>query len=242
MGALPIADPSFATGNVLLDALPPVERARLCDGASARALQAGDELIAPWEPIATMWFPVSAVVSLLTTLEDGSNVETATVGREGVVGSVVFLGDDRFRNGRAVVQLAGDAIGVPVDGFRAVLAEGGKLAGAMMDATRALLCELSQSVACSAAHSVRERLARWLLQTTDRTGRDRVELTQQFLAEILHARRASVTDALAILEADGALSRNRGRIEVLGRGRLEAAACACYRAVRAEHERIARTL
>ena len=202
-------------------------------------LRAGEELIASSEPIATMWFPVSSVVSLLTTLEDGSGVETATVGREGVVGAVVFLGDDRFRNGRAVVQLAGQALGVPVDEFRAVLAEGGKLADAMMASTRALLLQLSQGVACTAAHTLRQRLARWLLQTTDRTGRDRVELTQQFLSEILHARRASVTDALATLEQGGALARRRGEIELRARDRLEAAACGCYRAIRVEHDRVA---
>lgn len=241
MGAHPdlTAAHGAATGNLVLDALPPVERGRLCEQALTRAVRAGDELIARSQQISTMWFPLSAVVSLLTTLDDGSSVETATVGREGVVGAVVFLGDDRFRNARAVVQLGGHAMGVPVEDFRAVLSEGGKLAGAMMDVTRALLFQLSQGVACNAAHSVRERLARWLLQTTDRTGRQDVELTQQFLAEILHARRASVTDALAALEDGGAVSRRRGRIVIVERRRLEAAACACYFAVRAEHDRVA---
>ena len=241
MGAEAVPASMSQTGNLLLDALPPVERARLCDRGWSRALAAGEELIAPSQPITTMWFPVSAVVSLLTTLEDGSGVETATVGRESVVGAVVFLGDDRFRNGRAVVQLAGQAIGVPVEEFRAVVAEGGKLAAAMVDVTRALLFQLSQGVACSAAHSVRQRLARWLLQTTDRTGRHRVELTQQFLSEILHARRASVTEALARLDDEGAVARHRGEIEVVSRDRLEAASCSCYAAVRAEHDRVAAT-
>jgi CRP-like cAMP-binding protein len=191
------------------------------------------------ERIESVWFPITAVVSLLTTLEDGSAVETATAGREGVVGAVVFLGDDRLRNGRAVVQLAGDLIGVPVDTFRSVLARSDALDRVMTGYTRALVFQLSQSVACNAAHSVQERLARWLLQTTDRVARSEVELTQQFLSEIVHARRASITDALAALEDTGALMRGRGRVTVHRRRALEDAACECYAAVRDAYARVA---
>jgi CRP-like cAMP-binding protein len=229
---------SRATGNLLLDALPEVEGARLLERSRTTTLSAGDVLVQRDERISTLWFPVTAVVSLLTMLADGSGVETATVGREGVVGAVVFLGDDRMRNGRAVIQLSGTLIGVPVEDFQAVLAENGKLHAAMLVYTRALLFQLSQGVVCNAAHSVQERLARWLLQTTDRVGRDEIELTQQFLSEILHARRASVTDALAALERDDVVLRGRGRIQVRRRVALEAAACECYLAVRAEYDRV----
>lgn len=230
--------PALGTGNLLLDSLPAVERTRLLERGVRRTMEAGDELLADRGRISSVWFPTSAVVSVLTTLGDRTAVETATIGREGVVGAVVFLGDDRMRNGRAVIQLGGELLGVPVDRFRAVLGEGGKLHDAMLDYTRALLFQHSQSAACSAAHSVRQRLARWLLQTTDRVGRDEVRLTQHFLAEILHARRASVTDALASLERDGLVRRGRARIEVCSRADLESAACECYRAVRGEYDRI----
>src|SRR5215207_5541049 len=122
MTVLPVPSVSPETANRLLDALPAVDRAALLEPAWTRRMDAGDVLLRDGERIASVWFPITAVVSLLTTLEDGSAVETATVGREGVVGAVVFLGDDRLRNGRAVVQLAGDLIGVPVDTFRSVLA------------------------------------------------------------------------------------------------------------------------
>jgi CRP-like cAMP-binding protein len=236
------ADPSRPTGNLLLDALPPVERLRLLEGGRSRSVRAGEVLIGDAHRIASVWFPKTAVVSLVTMLDDGSGVETATVGREGAVGgAVVFLGDDRLRNGRAVVQLGGDVLGVPLTDVRAVLAEGGTLHSALMDLTRALLFQFSQSVACNAAHNVRERLARWLLQTTDRIGCSEIELTQQFLSEILHARRASVTDALASLEADGSVVRGRGRIWFRDRRALEAATCECYRAAREGYERIIET-
>ena len=202
-------------------------------------MDAGATLLRDGERIGSVWFPITAVVSLLTTLDDGSAVETATVGREGVVGAVVFLGDDRLRNGRAVVQLAGELVGVPADAFLAVLRDGGTLHAAMNDYTRALLFQLAQGVACNAAHSVQERLARWLLQTTDRVGRSEIELTQQFLAEIVHARRASVTEALAALEGAGALRRGRGRIVVRRRPTLEDAACECYATVRDAYAHVA---
>jgi CRP-like cAMP-binding protein len=239
MAVLPAAPSSRETGNLVLDALPGVDRARLLERAWIREMDAGAALLRDGERIGNVWFPITAVVSLLTTLDDGSAVETATVGREGVVGAVVFLGDDRLRNGRAVVQLAGGLVGVPADAFRAVLRDSGTLNAAMNDYTRALLFQLAQSVACNAAHSVQERLARWLLQTTDRVGRSEIELTQQFLSEIVHARRASVTDALAALEDAGALRRGRGRIIVRRRATLEDAACECYAAVRDAYERVA---
>lgn len=229
---------AVTTGNLLVDALPPVERARLLERARTRLVRPQEVLVGDRDPITSVWFPATAVVSLLTVLGDGTGVETATVGREGMVGTVVFLGDDRMRNGRAVVQLGGDVIGVPVEDFRAVLVEHGKLNAWMLDLTRALLFQVSQGVACNAAHPVRTRLARWLLQTTDRVGRDDVQLTQQFLAEILHARRASVTEALASLEAEGAVRRRRGRIQVVARTTLERAACECYHLVRDEYERV----
>jgi len=235
----PVPSPvSPSTGNLLLDALPEVERTRLIERSRTVTMPAGDLLIRSDERISTLWFPVTAVVSLLTTLADGSGVETATVGREGVIGAVVFLGDDRMRNGRAVMQLSGALVAVPAEEFRAVLAETGKLHAAMLDYTRALLFQLSQGVACNAAHSVQERLARWLLQTTERVGRDEIELTQQFLSEILHARRASISDALGALERERIVQRGRGRIQVARRDALEAAACECYHAVRAEYDRV----
>jgi CRP-like cAMP-binding protein len=239
MAILPASMTTAGTGNHLLDALPETDREAVLERAWFRDVEPEQELIGNGGRIDTVWFPVNAVVSLLATLRDGSGIETATVGREGVVGAVVFLGDDRLRNGRAVVQLAGEVIGVPTDAFRAAAVAGTTLHTTMNHYTRALVFQLSQGVACNGAHSVRERLARWLLHTTDRVGREEVELTQQFLSEILHARRASVTDALASLESTGAVRRSRGRIEILARPALEAAACECYAHVRAAYTAVA---
>lgn len=225
------------TSNDLLDAVPAVDREQLLACATPREMTAGDLVFDAGQRIDSVWFPVAAVVSILTVLQDGTSVESATIGRESMVGIPVFLGEDRSGNGRGVVQMSGGLLRVGIDDFRKVLAGSDKLQSVVRAATAAFLFHVSQSVACTAAHPVRERLARWLLQTSDRTVSDEITLTQQFLSEILHTRRASVTDALASLEADGALRRRRGGISLLDRDSLLSASCECYEMVRREHER-----
>jgi CRP-like cAMP-binding protein len=224
--------------NQLLRALPTVERTRLMGRMQRRLVKSGESLYEPARRLDHVFFPETAVVSLLTILGDGSGIETATIGREGMAGVFLFLGDDRSRNGRAVVQMGGSILRLDVESFRAELAEGGKLERLLLTYTRALLLHISQSVACGAVHPVRARLARWLLQTSDRTGSNDVALTQQFLAEILGVRRASVTAAVGELQEDRAVASRRGGILILDRGRLSRSACECYGVVREEYTRL----
>lgn len=225
-------------GNDLLAALPANEREALGGRLERRNADAGDDLFAPGRRLEHVYFPVDGVVSLLTVLDDGRAIEVATVGREGMVGVFLFLGDDRSMNGRGVVQMSGELLRLPADAFRAAAANGSKFSGFMRDYTRALMLHISQSAACSAAHTVPQRLARWLLQTSDRTGSHRIELSHQFLAEVLGVRRASVTDAVRRLAASGGVSPHRGRLEVVDRAELEAEACECYAVVRDAYARL----
>jgi CRP-like cAMP-binding protein len=235
---LPIGDSDVESSspNRLLRALPPAEQVRLMGHMQRRLVTPGEVLYEPGRRLEHAFFPETAVVSLLTVLADGVGIETATVGREGMVGVFLFLGDDRSRNGRAVVQMGGSVLRVDVDSFRAELAEGGKLEQLMLTYSRALLMHVSQSVACGAVHPVRARLARWLLQTSDRTASDDVALTQQFLADILGVRRASVTEAVGELQARRAVAARRGGILVLDRAILSRSACECYDIVREVYE------
>jgi len=203
-----------------------------------RDVAVGDVLFEPATTLAYAYFPETTVVSLMTTLGDGAGIETATVGREGVVGVTLFLGDDRSVNGRAVVQMPGRMLRLAADAFRAELAEGGKLPDLMHGYARAMLLHLSQSTACGVAHPVRARLARWLLQTSDRTECNDVPLTQQFLSEILGVRRATVTEASGQLQSLGAVRTRRGGIEILDRRALEGAACECYALLKSEYARL----
>ena len=231
-------DAEAPTRNDILGSLPPDELDRVMSRMEQRDVAVGDVLFEPATKIAYAYFPETTVVSLMTTLGDGAGIETATIGREGVVGVTLSLGDDRSVNGRAVVQMPGRMRRLDADLFRAQLGEGGKLPDLMLAYTRAMLLHLSQSTACGVAHPVRARLARWLLQTSDRTERDDVPLTQQFLSEILGVRRATVTEASGQLQSVGAVRTRRGGIEILDREALEGAACECYALIKSEYARL----
>ena len=155
-----------------------------------------------------------------------------------MVGIHVFLGDDVSPNGAAVVQMGGQVLALDADIFRAELADSAKWQQSLMEYTRALMLQVSQGVACGVVHGVRQRLARWLLQTSDRVVSDDVSLTQQFLAEILHVRRASVTEAARSLEQAGAVRVRRGGILITDRALLEAASCECYAFLKEEYRRL----
>lgn len=225
-------------GNELISGLPGAERDQILARASVWNVVAEQPIQTAGRHSDHVFFPTTAVISLLTVLSDGSTVETATIGREGMVGIHVFLGDDVSPNGAAVAQMGGQVLALEGDVFRAELADSAKMQQGLLEYTRALLLQISQGVACGVVHGVRQRLARWLLQTSDRVVSDDVALTQQFLAEILHVRRASVTEAARGLERDGAVRVRRGGIQITDRARLEAASCECYAFLQMEYRRL----
>ena len=227
-----------AAANRMLAALSSDAQVRILSQALMLEAAPGDVLYEPGHPSPWVFFPLSCVVSIMTVLRDGSAVETATIGREGMVGTFQALGDDRNPNARAMVQMGGRLLRVDAGVFRTELHRNPHLAGAVEAYLRALLIHISQSVACGAAHNVRERLARWLLHTSDRVASDDVELTHEFLAHILHVRRASVTVALRELQDGGYLVTRRGGTTVLDRDGLAAEACECYAIVNREYARL----
>jgi CRP-like cAMP-binding protein len=224
--------------NQLLAALPGPERDRLMAEAMTRLVEPGDVLYEPGQPVVSVYFPLTTVVSVLTTLHDGTAVETATIGREGLVGTFVHLGDGTSPNARALVQMGGELVAVDARRFRHELRETGRLRDLMDEYTRALLIHVSQSVACSAAHNVRQRLSRWLLQTSDRVSSDDIRLTHEFLAGMLHTRRASVTVALRELQDLCLVRTRRGATLIVDRDALKEEACECYQLVRREYARL----
>ena len=227
-----------ATQNLLLAAIPTPERDRLVGEAKACFVEPGDVLYEPGRALTSIYFPLTSVVSILTALRDGTEVETATIGREGLVGTFVFLGDDMSPNTRAVAQMGGELLPVDLRRFRRSLREIGQLRTLLSDYTGTLLVQVAQSVACSAAHSVRQRLSRWLLQTSDRVSTEDVPLTHEFLARLLHTRRASVTVALRELQDLGAVRTRRGGVLILDRDALRHQACECYDLIREEYARL----
>jgi len=185
-------------------------------------------LFRPNEPITVVYFPLTAVVSLVTPMSDGSGVECATVGNDGLIGVAVSLGAPSLPL-TAVAQVPGQAMRMDAAVFRRQLADvDGPLVAALQRYMLALATQLAQNVACNRRHSIEQRCARWLLMTADRTEGPRFPLTHDSLAQMLGVRRASVSEVAARLAKIGSVSYTRGMVTILDRRRLEQASCECY--------------
>jgi CRP-like cAMP-binding protein len=235
--ASPAAHPEARTRNRILAALPEEEWERVRGSLERVTLELRNVLFEPNQTIQHVYFPEDAVVSILGLLEDGSAVETATVGNEGMVGVPVFLGAMQMA-GQAFAQVPGTGWRMPAGALREEARRGSTLARLLGRYTQALFTLVAQSSACNRKHGTEQRCARWLLMTHDRVGADRFELTQLFLSQMLGVRRATVNEAAAALQERGLIEYVRGRITVLDRPGLEAAACPCYGIIRSEFARM----
>jgi CRP-like cAMP-binding protein len=223
--------------NRILAALPPDELALLTPYLERVELPLRLVLIDPNQPIRHVHFVEAGVVSLLGVMEDGSAVETATVGNEGMVGLPVFLGTDRTA-AQAFTQVSGHSWRLPSGVLREALGRGGALPGLLARFTQALMTLTAQNAACNRVHSTEQRFARWLLLTADRAGRETVDLTHLFLSQMLGVRRATVTEIAGALGARGTIEYSRGRITVVDRPGLERTSCECYRVILSEYDRL----
>ncbi len=236
-GADRSARKSAAPRNRILAALPKSQLARLAPSLERVALEAKDVLFDPDQPIKYVYFPEDCLASIVGVMADGSAVETATVGQEGMVGLPVFLGDGRTSL-QAFCQVAGDALRMEARRLRRELARGGRLPALLGRYTQALIVQIAQSSACNRLHPLRQRCARWLLQTQDRVRSDTFALTHQFLSQMLGVRRTTVTELAGEFEREGLIKNHYGRIVVLDRDGLERTACECYRIIQRELERL----
>ncbi len=225
------------TGNRLLDALPGEELERLGPDMEPVSLGLKEVLIEPDRPIGHVWFPVDCVCSVVAAMADGRAVEVGTIGNEGMVGLPVFLGRDSVPLS-FFCQVPGGAVRMRSETLRTEVTPGDKLHGLLRRFTEATFVFAAQSSACNRLHSVEQRCARWLLHTHDRVGADEFLLTQEFLAEMLGVRRASVSGAAKGLREAGVVSYSRGAIRVLDRTGLEARSCECYGIIRKEFDRL----
>jgi CRP-like cAMP-binding protein len=218
--------------NQVLAVLPDTVLDRLLGQLEPVDLDTGVVLYEPGMTISHVYFPLLGVVSLVADLGDEQIVEVATIGDEGMVGLPVFLGAGPPTE-RAAVQVAGTALRMSADQLRqAVTVNDGPLQTALQRFTQATFTQLARNAACNRAHTVRQRCARWLLMTADRMHADAFDLTQEFLAQMLAVRRASVSEVASALADDGGIRYRRGRITILDRDFLQANACGCYRVIR----------
>jgi CRP-like cAMP-binding protein len=178
------------------------------------------------------YFPASGVISLISKLITDRNVaEIATIGPEGMACVEALLGAETITN-TGIVQVSGEGYRIRIERLRTTMEADHECRDVMLRYVRAFIVQLQQSVACNSLHSIEERCARWLLMTEDRAHNETFDLTQEFLAEMLGVRRASVTVVCRTLQTAGLIRYSRGVITIVDRGGLEEAACDCYRIVR----------
>jgi CRP-like cAMP-binding protein len=224
--------------NRILAALPRAEYDRLLQYVTMTTVTTGHTLHAPRVRVENVYFPNSGVFSVTNEMRNGSLVEVATVGREGMLGLSVFFGD-RTGIGRTFQQVSnGPLPAMAAARFATETANAGPFRTVINLYARANLLQIMQCTACNALHSVRQRACRWLLQTRDRLEDDTFALKQEFLAVMLGVQRPTVTVVLRGLHREGLIASRYGRIQILRRKRLEAAACECYGVIRANFARL----
>jgi CRP-like cAMP-binding protein len=225
--------------NRLLALLEPADYALLSPHLSTASFASGAVLQEQEAPVARVYFPMSGLVSLLSVMEDGREIETAAVGRDGSVGAFVGLGRwNAFT--RATVQIPATCAVITESHFRAAVGRSERIRDLILRFKEALLGQVQQTAACNALHPLEARLARWLLQAHDLTDGRELPLTQESIAKMLGVRRTSVTLVAHRLQTDGLIRYRRGSIAILERAKLEEEACECYRAIRRRTDNIAR--
>lgn len=181
-------------------------------------------------PVTQVYFPNNAMVSLVTDMADGKVVEVGLVGNDGMTGIPALMGEATSPE-RAIVQIPNGGWRAPLTLVKEEFMRAGELHRLLLAYARQLMRQVSQTAACNASHTAEERLSRWLLMCQDRIQGNHLELTQEFIAEMLGTRRATVSLAAMVLQSDGLIQYSRGHIKITDRPGLEEFTCECYRAV-----------
>ena len=227
-------------GNHLLAAFPAASLERLSGSMTLAALRPGEVLHGSGSEIRQLYFPVSGLVSLLKTLEDGATAEVAVVGNEGCIGSVIFLSGTGPSLRRAVVQVPGYAYQLRAEAILTEFDGAGAVQRLLLRYVQALMTQMSQAAVCNRYHTVEQRLCRWLLQRLDRIAQSELRVTYELVGSMLGVRRSGVARAVRDLQEGGIIEHRRGLIAVSDRPKLEKHACECYGVVKKETDRLLR--
>jgi CRP-like cAMP-binding protein len=231
--------PGFAEPgeNLLLAALPDLEWRRWQPLLEQVEMPLGQVLYESGATLAHVYFPTTAIVSLLYVMEDGASAEIAVVGNEGIVGISLFMGGGSTPS-RAVVQSAGRGLRLKAQMMKDEFDRNGPVLHLLLRYTQALITQMSQTAVCNRHHSLEQQLCRWLLLSLDRLQGDELIMTQELIANMLGVRRGGVTEAALRLQQGGLIRYTRGHIVVLDRPELEKRACECYAVVKREYDRL----
>lgn len=223
--------------NHILASLPAADYDRILPDLKLIDMPLGWTMSESGDHINYLDFPISGIVSLMYSLEDGSTSETALVGCEGMVGISIYMGGESMPSSTEV-QTAGQAYRLSRRLMKREFALGGELQHLSLLFAQALICQTSQTAVCNQHHSVEQQMCRWMLMSLDRLKTSELLITQEAVGRLLGVRRESVTQVVSLLQKDDLIERGRGRIKILDRVKLEKRACECYAAVKDEYERL----
>ncbi|WP_018149989.1 Crp/Fnr family transcriptional regulator [Leeia oryzae] len=223
--------------NQLLSVLPPEQWERIQDQLELIDMPLGKVIYESGSKLSHVYFPTTAIVSLLYVMENGASAEIAVVGFEGIVGVSLFMGGETTPS-RAVVQSAGQGYRLKASLLMQEFNRGGPVMHLLLRYTQALITQMSQTAVCNRHHSLDQQLCRWLLLSLDRLASNDLVMTQELIANMLGVRREGVTEAAGHLQEAGLIAYRRGQITVLDRAGLEKRTCECYAVVKKEYDRL----
>jgi CRP-like cAMP-binding protein len=223
--------------NSLLAALPTFIRKRWLPQLEPVQMGLGEVVYESGATLSHVYFPTTAIVSLLYVLQNGASAEIAVVGNEGIVGVSMFMGG-KSNPSRAVVQSAGHGFRLRAEIVEEEFGRTGPVRHLLLRYTQALITQMSQTAVCNRHHSLDQQLCRWLLLSLDRLQGDELVMTQELIANMLGVRREGVTEGALKLQNAGLIRYVRGRITVLDRAALEKRTCECYAVVKKEYDRL----
>lgn len=232
-----MSTPSDPLQNRLLAALPAEEWARWQPALEPVNMPLGTVLYESGMAMSHVYFPTTAIVSLLYVLKDGASAEIAVVGNEGIVGISLFMGGETTPS-RSVVQSAGRGFRMRGQTLKEEFDRSGPVLHLLLRYTQALITQMAQTAVCNRHHSLDQQLCRWLLLSLERLSGNELVMTQELIANMLGVRREGVTEAAMSLQRAGLIRYRRGRITVIDRPGLEQRTCECYAVVRKEYERL----
>lgn len=227
----------FVTVNRILMALPESAYQRLASQLEEVKLSQGEILYSAKEAIEYAYFPIGTAISLVSMMENGSTTEICLVGREGMVGLPIVLGDNVSIH-LAIAQISGNAIKINASAIVQEFARGEELQKLLLLYMKARLTAIGQISACNCQHAIEKRLSRWLLSVSDGIDRSDFTITQESMANMLGVRRSGINTAASILQQAGIIGYSRGYINILNRQALEANACECYQLIQNEFSRL----
>ena len=223
--------------NQLLAALPEPELQRWLPHLEYVDMRLGEVLYEAGSILSHVYFPTTAIVSLLYVMQNGESAEIAVVGNDGVVGISLFMGGDSTSS-RALIQSAGGAYRLSAQLMKEEFDRGGPVLHLLLRYTQALITQMVQTAACNRHHSLDQQLCRWLLLSLDRLQGTDMMMTQDLIANMLGVPRDGATEGALKLQTAGLINYTQGRIRVLDRGGLEKRTCECYEVVKKEYDRL----